>query len=65
MARRGPAEVAEFFTVVGAMTVLDFAVLDVIGTGRQVVVEVRTSFALPGGGRYADEELQDTVAGRG
>lgn len=55
--RRGPAAVAEFFTVVGGMTLLDFAVLDVIGTGRQVVAEVRGAFAVPSGGRYADEEL--------
>jgi ketosteroid isomerase-like protein len=55
--RRGPSEVAAFFAVLGSATVLDFAVLDVIGTGRQVVAEVRASFALPGGGRFADEEL--------
>jgi ketosteroid isomerase-like protein len=57
VARRGRAEVAGFFGVLGSWTVLDFAVLDVIGTGRQVVAEVRASFALPGGGRFADEEL--------
>ena len=55
--RDGRADVAGFFGVIGAWTVLDFAVLDVIGTGRQVVAEVRASFALPGGGRLADEEL--------
>ena len=55
--RRGRADVAGFFGVIGAWTVLDFAVLDVIGTGRQVVAEVRASFALPGGARLADEEL--------
>jgi uncharacterized protein len=57
MARRGRDEVAGFFGVIGAWTVLDFAVLDVIGSGRQVAAEVRTSFALPDGGRLADEEL--------
>jgi ketosteroid isomerase-like protein len=56
-ARRGPAEIAEFFAVLGSYEVLEFAVLDVIGTGRQVVAEVRASFALPGGGRFADEEI--------
>ena len=55
--RRGPAEVAEFFRLLGHYTVQDFAVLDVIGTGRQVVAEIRASFVLPGGGRFADEEL--------
>ncbi|MGQ0576536.1 MAG: nuclear transport factor 2 family protein [Pseudonocardia sp.] len=58
MARRcGPNQVAEFFAVVGSWTVDDFAVLDVIGTGRQVVAEVRAAFTLPGGGRFAEEEL--------
>lgn len=55
--RRGPAQVAEFFAVIGSWTVLDFAVVDVIGTGRQIVAEVRAAFALPNGGRIADEEL--------
>jgi ketosteroid isomerase-like protein len=55
--RRGRAEVAGFFAVLAPMTLLDFAVLDLIGTGRQVVAEVRASFALPNGGRFADEEL--------
>jgi ketosteroid isomerase-like protein len=57
LARRGPAQAAEFFTVIADWTVLEFAVLDIIATGRQVVAEVRASFAMPGGGRYADEEL--------
>lgn len=56
-ARRGVTEVAEFFTVVGGSTVRDFAVLDVIGDGRQVVAEIRAALDLPGGGRIADEEL--------
>jgi ketosteroid isomerase-like protein len=38
MARRsGPAEVADFFAIVGTWTPHEFAVLDVIGDGRQVV----------------------------
>ena len=56
-ARRGRAEVGNFFALVGTWTVLDFAVLDVIGTGRQVAAEVRVSFAVPGGGRFTDEEI--------
>jgi uncharacterized protein len=56
-ARTGPADVAGFFTVLGSYTVLDFSVLDIIGSGRQVVAEVRASFAMPDGGRFADEEL--------
>jgi ketosteroid isomerase-like protein len=57
LARRGPAQAAEFFAAIADWTVLDFAVLDIIGTGRQVVADVRASFTLPGGGRFADEEL--------
>ena len=57
VARRGREDVAGFFGVIGAWTVLDFAVLDLIGDGRQVVAEIRASFALPNGARFADEEL--------
>jgi ketosteroid isomerase-like protein len=57
LARHGRNDVAGFFGVIGAWTVLDFAVLDVIGTGRQVAAEVRASFALPNGVRFTDEEL--------
>ena len=56
-ARRGPADVAGFFGVLGSYTVEDFAVLDIIGTGHQVVAEVRATFAIPGGGRFTDEEI--------
>jgi ketosteroid isomerase-like protein len=56
-AREGPADVAGFFDVLGSYTVEDFAVLDIIGTGRQIVAEVRAGFGLPGGGRFADEEI--------
>jgi ketosteroid isomerase-like protein len=57
VARHGRNDVAGFFGVIGAWTVLDFAVLDIIGTGMQVAAEVRASFALPDGTRFADEEL--------
>ena len=56
-ARRGRDDVAGFFRLIAGWTPLDFAVLDLIGTGRQVVAEVRAAFQLPGGGRFADEEL--------
>ena len=55
--RTGPAEVAGFFAIVGTWTLHEFTVLDVIGDGHQVVAEVRAEFALPGGGRFRDEEL--------
>jgi uncharacterized protein len=55
--RRGKVEVRDFFTLLGSYTVLDFEILDIIGSGRQVVAEARVSFALPDGGRFTDEEL--------
>jgi ketosteroid isomerase-like protein len=55
--RRGRDDVAGFFGLIGAWTVRQFEVLDVIGDGRQVVAEIRASFELPGGARFADEEM--------
>lgn len=55
--RTGPAQVVEFFQIVGGWTTHTFEVLDIVGSGRQVVVEVVAEFSLPGGGRYLDEEL--------
>ena len=43
--------------MLGTYTVLDFTVLDIIGTGRQIAAEVRGSFDLPGGARLTDEEI--------
>ena len=57
MPRRGRDDVAGFFGVIGSWRPLGFEVLDLIGDGRQVVAEVRAWFALPNGGRFADEEL--------
>jgi ketosteroid isomerase-like protein len=57
VARQGPADVANFFAVLGTYTVQTFDVLDIIGSGRQVVAEIRASFGLPDGGRFEDEEL--------
>ena len=31
--------------------------LDLIGSGRQVVAEIRAGFTLPNGGRFVDDEL--------
>ncbi|MFW3173022.1 nuclear transport factor 2 family protein [Geodermatophilus sp. CPCC 206100] len=55
--RRGPEDVAGFFELLRGWTVERFEVLDLIGTGRQVVAEVSASFRTPGGGRLEDEEL--------
>jgi len=55
--RRGKAQVAEFLGLLGSYTVQEFGILDIIGSGRQVVAEARVSFALPDGGRFTDEEL--------
>lgn len=55
--RVGPVQVTEFFAIIGEWTVQEFTVLDVIGSGRQVVAEIRAEFTLQNGGRFADEEL--------
>ncbi|MEV0298763.1 nuclear transport factor 2 family protein [Nocardia sp. NPDC050710] len=55
--RRGPAEVAEFFALLAEWRFQDFAVLDIIGTGRQVAAEVRIDAVLPNGGRIADQTM--------
>jgi ketosteroid isomerase-like protein len=56
-AQRGVQGAAEFFASIAGWSVREFTVLDVIGSGRQVVAEVRAAFDLPVGGRLADEEL--------
>jgi uncharacterized protein len=53
----GRDHVARFFAIAGTLTIREFAVLDVIGSGRQVAVEVLIDAELPEGGRYRDEEL--------
>jgi hypothetical protein len=58
--RRGPAQAAGFFTVIGGWTVLDFVVLDIIGAGRQVVAAVRAAFEMPRGCRFAGRALKPT-----
>jgi uncharacterized protein len=56
-ARAGKDGVAEFFRIVGTFEVAEFSVLDVMAGERQVVAEIVIDAALPGGGRYRDEEL--------
>ena len=55
--QRGVQGAAEFFASIAGWSVREFTVLDVIGSGRQVVAEIRAAFDLPGGGKFADEEL--------
>jgi len=55
--RRGRDGVAAFLGVLANYTVQRFDVLDIIGGGRKVVAEVKNAFDMPGGGRYADEQL--------
>lgn len=55
--RRGRGEVAEFFALIGSWRVDAFEVRDVLSSGRQVVAQLSAAFTLPGGGRFADEEL--------
>jgi ketosteroid isomerase-like protein len=57
LARRGPGEVTEFFRVIGEWTFDDFQVHDVIGSERQVAVEVAARLSLPNGARLDDEEI--------
>lgn len=56
-ARTGVQGVAEFFATIAGWIPREFTVLDVIGSGSQVVAEIRAGFDLPGGGRFDDEEL--------
>ncbi|MFF2555934.1 nuclear transport factor 2 family protein [Nocardia sp. NPDC058058] len=56
-ARRGPAQVAEFFALLSEWKFEDFTVLDVIGSDGQVVTEMRVDIVMPNGGRIADQEL--------
>jgi ketosteroid isomerase-like protein len=55
--RTGPAGVADFFAVAGALQIHDFQVLDVLAGERQVAAEVVIEFSTPMGGRARDEEL--------
>lgn len=57
MPRRGHAEVAAFFQVVGSFTMEDFRILDLTASDRQVVAEVELAFSTPRGGRLRDQEL--------
>ena len=56
-AQRGVQGAAEFFASIAGWTVREFDVLDVIGSGCQVVAELRAAFDLPNGGKFTDEEL--------
>ena len=55
--RRGPQGMADFLASIADWTIGEFSVLDVIGDGRQVVVEARVAWTLPNGRQIADEEL--------
>jgi uncharacterized protein len=55
--RKGRDGVAEFFRVVGGLEIGEFAVLDILASGRQVAVEVVIAAAHPDGGRFRDAEL--------
>jgi ketosteroid isomerase-like protein len=55
--RTGPAGVADFFAIAGALQIHDFQVLDVLAGVRQVAAEVVIEFSTPAGGRARDEEL--------
>jgi uncharacterized protein len=56
--RSGRDGVADFFAEVGKLEIREFAVLDVLESGRQVAVEVLIDAHVPQtGGHYRDEEL--------
>ncbi|MFI9508962.1 nuclear transport factor 2 family protein [Nocardia sp. NPDC052566] len=55
--RRGPAQVAEFFALLADWQIKELKVIDIVGAGRQVAVELRLDAVLPSGGRVADEQL--------
>jgi ketosteroid isomerase-like protein len=56
-ARDGKAGAAEFFQVIGAWTIPDFRVHDLLTSGRQVAAEVTIEARLPSGATFRDEEL--------
>jgi ketosteroid isomerase-like protein len=56
--RRGPAEVAEFFAVVGGMEINDFQVRSITAAEDRVFVEVSIDVTIPATGRrYRDDEV--------
>ncbi|HKT01170.1 MAG TPA: nuclear transport factor 2 family protein [Rugosimonospora sp.] len=55
--RRGRAGVGEFFALLGGYTVHEFAVLDLLASADRVAAVVVIDAAMPGGGRYRDEEV--------
>jgi hypothetical protein len=55
-ARRGHAEVAEFFEIVSAWNYECFELLDMLTSDTQIAVEIRMTAALPNGKRI-DEEV--------
>lgn len=55
--RRGPADVAKFFEIIGGWQVNDFRILSLLDGGNQVAADVEVDFTLPSGQRLADEEM--------
>jgi ketosteroid isomerase-like protein len=57
LARKGKDGVAEFFGVVGTMTITEFDVLNLMEGGNQVAATFVIEADVPGGGHYRDEEI--------
>jgi ketosteroid isomerase-like protein len=55
--RRGPAEVREFFGVVGGFQMHEFRVLGLMAGGDQVAAEIVIDAQPAGARRYRDEEI--------
>lgn len=55
--RAGREGAADFFGIVGGFDIGEFAVLSIMAGESQVVAEISIDAAVPGGGRFRDEEL--------
>jgi uncharacterized protein len=55
--RNGKAGALEFFQIVGAWTISDFQVLDLLVGERQVSAQIEIEARLPGGATFRDEEM--------
>ena len=55
--RGGKAGALEFFQIIGAWTIRDFQVLDLLASGQQVAAEIVIEVQLPSGAAYRDEEM--------
>jgi ketosteroid isomerase-like protein len=55
--RDGKDGAMEFFQIIGAWTIRDFRVLDLMASGQQVAAEIVIDVQLPSGAAFRDEEM--------